>query len=116
VENSQCLWWFRWRKWSPGSSPDSSTLHKHISVAQLLELADPPLKLQDVAKTGALDPDPAMGHGWSWLQFTCPFFWLDKTMEKNMNKYKYSHDLTYFGASLFPLFWTNKCSIPNLGS
>jgi hypothetical protein len=57
-------------------------LHKHISVAQLLELADPPLKLQDVAKTGALDPDPAMGHGWSWLQFTCPFFWLDKTMEK----------------------------------
>ena len=83
VENSQCLWWFRWRKWRPGSSPDSSTLHKHISVAQLLELADPPLKLQDVAKTGAVDPDPAMGHGWSWWQFHLSvFFWLEKTWKK----------------------------------
>jgi len=37
-----------------GSTPDSSTLHKHISVPQLLELADPPMKLEDVAKTGCI--------------------------------------------------------------
>ena len=27
--------------------PDSSDLHKHITLLQLLELADPPLKLED---------------------------------------------------------------------
>ena len=27
--------------------PDSSDLHKHITLQQLLELADPPLKLED---------------------------------------------------------------------
>ncbi|CAK9107032.1 unnamed protein product [Durusdinium trenchii] len=38
-----------------GSSPeDSSTLHKHITVPQLLELADPPVKLEDVAQTGCI--------------------------------------------------------------
>lgn len=30
-----------------GSSPDSSDLHKHITLPQLLELADPPMKLQE---------------------------------------------------------------------
>ena len=44
------------------------------------------------------------------------FFLVGKKHGKNINKYKYSHDLTHFEASLFPLFWTNKCSIPNLGS
>ncbi|CAJ1406848.1 unnamed protein product [Effrenium voratum] len=37
-----------------GSSPDSSDLHKHITLPQLLELADPPMKLQDVAKSGCI--------------------------------------------------------------
>ena len=43
------------------------------------------------------------------------FFWLEKTMEQTWI-YKYSHDLPHFEASLFPRFWRNKCSIPNLGS
>mmetsp|Transcript_29600 Transcript_29600/g.55399 ORF Transcript_29600/g.55399 Transcript_29600/m.55399 type:complete len:425 (+) Transcript_29600:33-1307(+) len=37
-----------------GSSPDSSNLHKHITILQLLELADPPMKLEDVSKTGCI--------------------------------------------------------------
>jgi len=44
----------RLKKVLPGSTPDSSTLHKHITVPQLLELADPPMKLEDVAKTGCI--------------------------------------------------------------
>jgi hypothetical protein len=39
------------------------------------------------------------GHGCNSL---VRFFGWIKPWKKNMNKYKYSHDLTYFGASLFP--------------
>eukprot|EP00434_Breviolum_minutum_P036625 symbB.v1.2.032457.t1/scaffold3893.1/size48745/2 len=44
----------RFRRSHSRSTPDSSTLHKHITVPQLLELADPPMKLEDVAKTGCI--------------------------------------------------------------
>ncbi|CAE6973659.1 P2rx2 [Symbiodinium natans] len=50
-----------------GSSPDSSDLHKHITLLQLLELADPPLKLEDVANTGCVI---AVNFFWS-----CDFSW-----------------------------------------
>eukprot|EP00438_Fugacium_kawagutii_P018692 Skav214156 [mRNA] locus=scaffold945:68507:80179:- [translate_table: standard] len=53
-------------------SPDSSTLHKHITVAQLLELADPPMKLQDVAKTGSII---AVNFFWN-----CDLSWVSDSM------------------------------------
>ncbi|CAE6920635.1 dgoA [Symbiodinium sp. CCMP2592] len=50
-----------------GSSPDSSDLHKRITLLQLLELADPPLKLEDVSKSGCVI---AVNFFWS-----CDFSW-----------------------------------------
>eukprot|EP00440_Ansanella_granifera_P029534 gb/GFBE01032077.1/.p1 GENE.gb/GFBE01032077.1/~~gb/GFBE01032077.1/.p1 ORF type:complete len:428 (+),score=109.38 gb/GFBE01032077.1/:1-1284(+) len=37
-----------------GATEGSSKLHNHITVSQLLEMADPPMKYQDIAKTGCV--------------------------------------------------------------
>ena len=92
-----------------GSSPDSSSLHKHISLAQLLELADPPLKLQDVAKTGA--SAPVMEHGEPYCH-SC------RQMMRKKNTWFSKNPRAWLGAWWrdFPHFWRNPCNSLNLGS
>jgi len=37
-----------------GKSPDSSTQHKNIKISEILDLADPPVKMEDMKDTGGI--------------------------------------------------------------
>lgn len=53
-----------------GSMEDSSRLHKHITVQEILDLSDPPLKLEDVYEKGCII---AVNFFWN-----CDLTWVDE--------------------------------------